>query len=183
MSKIFQHFLRLYVFAYHTIYVTSVTRALLYAGWLILSLTILCSVGYGQNSSNNTPRQLKQQIRWLERQGFSARDYQWGNPEVNQSLQQALKANEQANGRLLGGYSLVGIGSATASVGYLGVFFASLGGMFASPDDAAQKTRYGIITGVGVGALVGGIVASANGRNKKREAKRHVLSAVRLHNP
>ncbi len=122
-------------------------RVLLYSVWLILSLTMLCRVGYGQNSSNNTPRQLKRQIRWLERQGFPARDYQWGNPEVNQSLQQALKANEQANGRLLGGYGLAGIGSVATPVGLVGLFYASLGGIFASPDDAAQQTRYGIVTG------------------------------------
>ena len=150
----------------------------IYSIWLILSLTMLCRVGYGQDSSNNAPRKLTQQIRWLERQGFPARDYQWGDPEVNQYLQQALKANEQANGRLVGGYGLVGIGSVTTSAGLVGLFFASLGGMFASPDDAAQQTRYSIITGIGIGALVGGVVATANGKNKKREAKRHVFSAI-----
>lgn len=148
---------------------------------LTLLLSIHCEIGYGQGSSNTVPRQLEQQIRWLERQGFPARDYQWNDPEVNQSLQQALKANEQANGRLLGGYSLVGVGSVAASVGFLGLFYASLTGMFASPDAAAEKDRYSIITGLGLGALVGGVVISVNGRNKKWEAQRHVLSAVRSH--
>ncbi len=175
----FQHFIRLYVYAPYTVYVTTIMKILIYSIWLILSLTMLCRVGYGQESSNNPPQQLKQQIRWLERRGFPARDYQWGDPEVNQYLQQALKANEQANGRLLGGYGLVGIGSVTASVGLVGLFFASLEGILASPDAAAEKARYGIITGVGLGALVGGVVASANGRKKKREAERHVLSALR----
>ncbi len=157
-------------------------RSILCSVWLILLLTMLCRVGYAQDSSNNTPRKLTQQVRWLERQGFPARDYQWGDPEVNQYLQQALKANEQANGRLLGGYGLVGIGSVTASVGLVGLFFASLEGILASPDLAAEKTRYGIITGIGLGALVGGVVATANGKNKKWEAKRHVFSAILQHN-
>ena len=157
-------------------------KTFFYSSWLILALALLGRVGYAQNSSNNTPRKLTQQIRWLERQGFPARDYQWGDPEVNQYLQQALRANEQANGRLLGGYGLIGAGGVTTSVGLVGIFFASLGGIFASPDDAAQLTRYRIVTGLGVGALVGGVIATVNGRNKKVEAKQHVFSALIQHN-
>lgn len=157
-------------------------RRFTYSAYLILLLSLLYATGYAQQTSYPSLPKVERQVRWLERQGFPARGYPWTQPEINRSLQQALVARGQANGRLIGGYSLVGAGGGITIVGGLGVMIIAVISPIAGQDVSSELTRYGIITGLGAGALVGGIILTVHGRKKKRVAQQHVLSAVRRHN-
>jgi uncharacterized membrane protein YuzA (DUF378 family) len=147
---------------------------------LTVLLLALDGIGYGQSASHPTFREVERQVRWLERQNFPAHDYRWNNPPVNNALQNALRINKQANRQLIGGYSLVGVGGGAVVVGCLGMFTLAAIAPIVGQDAADEATRYGVIAGVGLGALVSGIIVSKRGRKKRRRAKESVQSAIHL---
>jgi hypothetical protein len=87
----------------------------------------------------------------------------------------------KANRRSVAGYSLTGIGGVVSAVGFLGFVVAAADSPLAGQAASPEATRYGVVTGVGLGAFVSGIIFLVNGREKEQEAKQHVLSAFRSH--
>ena len=148
---------------------------------LVLATLFSITTGYGQGRRDTIPRQVARQIQWMEKQGFPAREYRWGNSDINQHLQQALAYRKQSIGYLAGSIPLISTGIILGVAGMLGVLVSVVQVGSVGSDDEVDVTRYAIMGTAGLAVMSGGIVLTVVGGRKKRKAQQELRIAKNLY--
>lgn len=152
---------------------------------LLLALLMATTVGYAQQPRDTVPRQLVQQINWMEQQGFPARSYQWGQPAVDLHLRQALTHRKRSKGYTTGGVTLIAVGSILGMVGMIGMATTSVVSAISfgtNNDPDPDATGHIIMTGMGAAMLGGGITLTVMGAKHRHWARQQLkLAQKRYH--
>ena len=151
--------------------------------WMLLSMATQISYAQASSTNGDLPRLLERKVRWMEKQGFPAREYQWGDSAINEHLRQALAYRKPAVAYTVGGSTLAGSGTILSTVGLLGLAVGVIVNAINWSDEDEDLTRYGVMGAAGLAATGGGVLMIVKGANKGQDARYQLRKARDLYPP